>query len=337
MNAMPFDQRILKVANHNLAISVFGFGGAPLGNMHRVLSEAEAQETVQAAWDAGLRYFDTAPFYGHGLSESRLGAVLSQKPRDNYVLSTKVGRRLEPCTPGEEDSGIYLNPPPFRVRYDYSYDGVMRSYEDSLKRLGVDHIDILYVHDIGALTHGNQADHHFQTLLDSGWRALDNLRSSGAVRAIGLGVNENAVCEQILSAADPNIFLLAGRYTLLDHSAADHLLPRCIARGVGVVLGGPYNSGILATGPIANAQYDYAPASLDILSRATALQQICQVHGVSLAEAALHFPLRHPAILSVIPGSQTATQVALNVATFAKKPPEELWADMLSAGVIDQN
>jgi D-threo-aldose 1-dehydrogenase len=336
MNSMSFAQRVLEGTERKIALSVFGFGGAPLGNMHRVLSDVEAHEAVQAAWDAGLRYFDTAPFYGHGLSESRMGSVLRQQPRDTYILSTKVGRVLEPCLPGQEESGIYLNTPPFRIRFDYSYDGVMRSYEDSLKRLGVDRIDILYVHDIGALTHSSQADDYFQTLLESGWRALDNLRSSGAVSAIGLGVNENAVCEQMLSATDPNIFLLAGRYTLLDQSAAMRLLPRCIERGVGIVLGGPYNSGILATGPIPNALYDYAPASPDILSRAVALQNVCEAHGVSLAEAALHFPLRHPAILSVIPGSQTAAQVALNVATFAKKPAEGLWADMKRAGLIDQ-
>jgi D-threo-aldose 1-dehydrogenase len=332
---MTFDQRILKRSKYNLSISSFGFGGAPLGNMHRILSEAEASTTVQAAWDAGIRYFDTAPFYGHGLSESRLGLVLREKSRDSYILSTKVGRLLEPCTPGDEDAGIYLNPPPFKVRYDYSYDGVMRSYEGSLKRLGVERIDILYVHDIGSLTHGDRADAYFQSLTSGGWRALDELRSSGAVSAIGLGVNENAVCEHMLSVADPDIFLLAGRYTLLDQSAGERLLPRCLERGVGIVLGGPYNSGILATGPIANAQYDYALAPPDIVTRASALERTCQAHGVTLAEAALHFPLRHPAILSVIPGSQTAEQVTLNVSTFEKKPPVELWASMQTAGLID--
>jgi D-threo-aldose 1-dehydrogenase len=329
-----FDQRTLAVPGGSLAISTFGFGGAPLGNMHRVLSEAEAQDTVQSAWDADLRYYDTAPFYGHGLSESRIGAVLRQQLRSSYVLSTKVGRLLKPCAAGEENSGIYLNTPQLRVDYDYSYDGVMRSYESSLERLGVGHIDILYVHDIGSLTHGDAAAHHFSALMGGGWRALDELRRSGAVRAIGLGVNENAICEQVLSEADPNIFLLAGRYTLLDQSAAERLLPACEARGVGIVLGGPYNSGILATGPTEQAYYDYAPASAQIKARTTQLQDICAAHGVSLAEAALHFPLRHPAILAVIPGSQTREQVALNVKTFSKVPPEALWQDFSAAGLI---
>jgi D-threo-aldose 1-dehydrogenase len=331
---MKFATRTLESGTSSLSISTFGFGGAPLGNMHRVLSEDEAQLTVEAAWDSGLRYFDTAPFYGHGLSEMRIGSVLRSKKRDDFVISTKVGRVLEPCVPGEENSGIYLNTPPFSVLYDYSYDGVMRSYESSLTRLGLDRIDIIYVHDIGRLTHGDQADAHYRDLIEGGWRALDGLRSAGEVKAIGLGVNENAICEQLLHDADPNIFLLAGRYTLLDQSAAERLLPACIERGVGIVLGGPYNSGILATGPVAGAYYDYEPTSAEILSRVTALQQVCEGHGVALAEAALHFPLRHPAILSVIPGSQTSDQVARNVSTFAKVPPKALWEELAAKELI---
>jgi D-threo-aldose 1-dehydrogenase len=331
---MIISNRSLRVGAKLLDLSIFGFGGAPLGNMHRVLSEQEAHDTVSAAWDAGVRYFDTAPFYGHGLSEARIGAVLRNRPRDEFKLSTKVGRVLEPCTPGEEKSGIYLETPHVKARYDYSYDGVMQSYESSLQRLGLDRIDILFVHDIGGLTHGDRAAHHYRELIDGGWRALDELRSSGAVMAIGLGVNENAVCEQLLRDADPNVFLLAGRYTLLDQSAASDLLPTCLQRSVGIILGGPYNSGILATGPVAGALYDYAPASSEILARCAALQQICELHGVTLAEAALHFPFRHAAVLSVIPGSQTSDQVARNVATFAKEPPEALWEHLAAEGLI---
>jgi D-threo-aldose 1-dehydrogenase len=331
---MTIATRALAVGAGSLSISELGFGGVPLGNMNRVLTDAEAHETVDAAWDSGLRYYDTAPYYGHGLSESRIGAVLSQKPRDEFVISTKVGRLLEPCAPGEEDSGIYLNTPHLRVRFNYSYDGVMRSYEESLERLGIDRIDILYVHDIGTLTHGEEAGGHYRDLMTGGWRALDELRSSGAVRAIGLGVNENAICEQVLADADPNIFLLAGRYTLLDQSAAERLLPECEKRGVGIVLGGPYNSGILATGPIPNAQYDYEAAKPEILAKAAKLQSICAAHGVSLAEAALHYPLRHPAILSVIPGSQTEEQVALNIATYEKVVPGALWDALAGEGMV---
>jgi D-threo-aldose 1-dehydrogenase len=331
---MTIDTHSFRIGAETLNISKLGFGGVPLGNMNRVLTDAEAHETVEAAWDAGLRYYDTAPFYGHGLSENRIGAVLSQKPRDQFVISTKVGRVLEPCAPGEENAGIYLNPPLFKVRFDYSYGGVMRSYEDSLKRLGLDRVDILYVHDIGDLTHGDLAADYYRDLMTGGWRALDELRSSGAIKAIGLGVNENAICETVLADADPNLFLLAGRYTLLDQSAAERLLPECVKRGVGIVLGGPYNSGILATGPIPNAQYDYAAAGPEILAKATKLQGLCAAHGVSLPEAALHFPLRHPAVVSVIPGSQTPEQVALNLATFEKVVPDSLWVELASEGAI---
>ncbi len=331
---MQLNIRSLSRGNRRLDISTLGFGGAPLGNMHRVLSEEEGQGIVAASWDAGLRYFDTAPYYGHGLSEMRTGAVLRDKPRDDFVLSTKVGRVLEPCAPGEEDSGIYLNTPHMRVRYDYSYDGVMRSYASSLERLGLERIDILYVHDIGDLTHGDQAEGKYRELMDGGWKALEELRSSGAIQAIGLGVNENAICERVLADADPDLFLLAGRYTLLDQSANERLLPTCVARGVGIVLGGPYNSGILATGPVEGAYYDYAPASVEILAKTKKLQEVCESHGVKLVEAALHFPLRHSCVLSVIPGSQSEAQVAHNVATFAKVPPAALWEELVSLGLI---
>jgi D-threo-aldose 1-dehydrogenase len=329
------EQRKFGEGSRQINISRLGFGGAPLGNMHRILTEDEATATVQAAWDAGLRYFDTAPYYGHGLSESRIGNVVRENPRDRYTLSTKVGRVLEPCALGEEDSGIYLKTPQLRVRYDYGYDGIMRSYESSLLRLGTGWIDILYVHDIGGVTHGEQADRHYVDLIGSGWRALSELRACGAVKAIGVGVNENAVCEQILRDADPDIFLLAGRYTLLDQSADKALLPKCMKRGVAVVLGGPYNSGILATGPAEHAQYDYADAPPDILAKTRSLQEICHQHNVTLAEAALHFPLRHPAIVAVIPGSQTKEQVALNLKTFARSPPDALWQDFADAGLIE--
>jgi D-threo-aldose 1-dehydrogenase len=331
---MGIPTRTLRRDNRTVALSAMGFGGVPLGNMNRILTDNEAHATVQAAWDAGLRYFDTAPYYGHGLSEMRIGAVLRDKPREEFILSTKVGRLLEPCAPGDEDSGIYLNTPQVRVRFDYSYDGVMRSYASSLQRLRTDRIDILYVHDIGSLTHGDADDAHYRDLMEGGWRALSELRAAGDVSAIGLGVNENAICERVLRDADPDIFLLAGRYTLLDQSAAAQLLPECLARGVGIVLGGPYNSGILATGPIENAQYDYAAASPDILARVMVLQDVCERHGVKLVEAALHFPLRHPAILSVIPGSQTPDQVAMNLATFARVPPYALWEELDSLGLI---
>ncbi|HEX8667553.1 MAG TPA: aldo/keto reductase [Allosphingosinicella sp.] len=320
-----------------LSFSTLGFGAAPIGNMHRRLEEEEAAATVESAWAAGMRYFDTAPLYGHGLSERRVGAALREKPRDEFVVSTKVGRLLEPCAPGEEEAGIYKETPQVRVRFAYSYDAVMRSFEESLSRLGLGRIDILYVHDVDALTHGNDeaADARIGELLDTGgWRALDELRSTGAVAAIGAGVNTVRACERLLELADPDIFLLAGRYTLLDQSAAVRLLPACVERGVAVVLGGPYNSGILATGPVPGAWYDYEAAPEPILARARRLQEVCERHDVPLARAALHFPLSHPAIVSVIPGSQTRAEVERNVATFTDPPPAALWRELAGEGLI---
>jgi D-threo-aldose 1-dehydrogenase len=320
-----------------LDFSALGFGAAPLGNMGRALGEAEAEAVVRRAWTLGLRYFDTAPLYGHGLSERRLGAVLRDQPRESFLLSTKVGRLLEPCAIGEEDSGIYVATPPLRVRFDYSYDAVMRSYDASLERLGMERIDILYVHDVDAMTHGSRAaaEARIHELIDQGgWRALDALRASGAVSAIGAGVNEWEPCQRLLELADPDIFLLAGRYTLLEQTALASFMPACQARGVGLVIGGPFNSGILATGPGPKAMYDYAPAPEQVQQRAGMLQALCARHGVSLAQAALQFPLGHPAVVSVIPGGQTPDEVAHNAALFGQTVPAALWADLKAAGLM---
>jgi len=318
-----------------LRLSALGFGCAPIGNMHRALDEAEVRETIDAAWDEGVRYFDTAPLYGHGLSEQRVGAALRDRRRDDYVLSSKVGRVLDPCAAGEQDAGIYVDVPPVRARFDYSYDGVMASFDASLERLGLDRIDILYVHDVDAHTHGSDAaaEARLRELIDQGgWRALDELRRSGAVRAIGAGVNACRPCERLLELADPDVFLLAGRFTLLDRSAVERLLPACEARGVGLVIGGPYNSGVLATGAIPGARYDYAPASEPVLARVRALDAACRDEGVKLADAALQFPLSHPAVVSVIPGGQTADEVRRNAVGFRAPLPRDLWRTLDAAG-----
>jgi D-threo-aldose 1-dehydrogenase len=337
MPASPPSRALTTQAGRTLSFSALGFGAAPIGNMNRVLGEAEAEATVRQAWSLGLRYFDTAPLYGHGLSEQRVGAALRGEARGSYLLSTKVGRLLQPCAPGEEDSGIYLGVPPFRITYDYSYDGVMRSHEASLARLGLDRIDILYVHDIDAMTHGSReaAETRTRELIDQGgWRALDELRATGDVMAIGAGVNEWQPCARLIELADPDIFLLAGRYTLLEQEALASLLPACVSRGTGVVVGGPYNSGILATGPIAGAIYNYAPAPEPVLRRTTAIEAVCMGHGVSLAQAALQFPLGHPAVVSVIPGGQNADQVVQNLALLNAPIPDTLWRDLKAAGLL---
>ena len=317
-----------------LSFTRLGFGTAPLGNMHRVLAEKEAEAVVQAAWDGGLRYFDTAPLYGHSLSEMRLGRVLAGKPRSDFVVSTKVGRLLEPCAPGQEGSGIYKNVPHVRGVYDYSYDGVMRSFESSLVRLRLDRVDILYVHDIDARNHGGWAacEARLAELIDTGgWRALDELRSSGAVKAIGAGVNEWEPCARLLELADPDLFLLAGRYTLLEQTPLERFFPECQRRGVGIVNGGPFNSGVLAR---KGGHFDYAAAPAQVIARVQALEKVCSRFGVSLIAAALQFAAAHPVVVSVIPGAQTVEELKSNLQGMAEPVPPELWTALRAEGLV---
>jgi D-threo-aldose 1-dehydrogenase len=319
-----------------LDFTVLGFGAAPLGNMHMAMSEAAAHATLRRALALGVGYFDVAPLYGLGLAETRLGAAI--KPTTGVLVSTKVGRLLEPRAADETPEGIYVETPPLKVVFDYSYDGVMRSFEASLARLGRDRVDILYVHDVDAPTHGSRAASQARIveLIDQGgWRALDSLRASGAVRAIGAGVNECEPCERLLALVDPDLFLVAGRYTLLDQSALTSLLPACQARGVGVVIGGPFNSGVLATGPTPGAMYDYAPAAPQILARAGALAAVCARYGVDLATAALRFALGGPAVVCVLAGGRTPSEVERNIASVSLDIPDDLWAEMKSEGLID--
>ena len=321
-----------------LELSRLGFGGAPLGNMHRALTEAEAEGVVRDAWNAGVRYFDTAPLYGHGLSEMRIGAVLARQLRDSYVVSTKVGRLLEPCAPGDEDSGIYRAVPPVRVRFDYTYDGVMRSHQSSLDRLGLDRIDILLVHDVDARTHGSRAasERRLRQLIDQGgWKALSELRQAGDVAAIGAGVNEWEPCARLLELADPDLFLLAGRYTLLEQAPLHSLFPACQARGVGVIIGGAFNSGVLVRGSSGDGAYDYGAVPPAIRARVEALEAVCAVHDVALPQAALAFVLAHPVVVSVIPGAQTTGELTANLAALSRPPPAPFWAELKARGLID--
>lgn len=313
-----------------LKVSEMGFGGAPLGNMHRALSEEEAQATLRAAIDAGVTYFDTAPLYGHGLSEMRFGEALHNLPRGSYQLSTKIGRYLEPCEAGQEDAGIFVDVPHNRAVYDYSYDGVMRSFEESLKRMGLDSIDILYIHDVDIWTHGSKeaSDRRIEEVMSGGYKAMEKLRASGDIKAIGAGVNEWEVCQRLTELGDFDCFLLAGRYTLLEQNALDSFLPICEERNIGIVLGGPYNSGILATGAIEGAIYNYHPAPQDILQRVAAIGRVCDAHGVAMASAALQFPLAHPAVVSVIPGAMSPDEVNRNIATLKAEIPQAFWSDL---------
>jgi D-threo-aldose 1-dehydrogenase len=314
-----------------ISFTELGMGAAPLGNLYRPHTEKEAQATFEAAWKAGIRYYDTAPLYGLGLSETRANHFLRDKKRDSYVLSTKVGRLLEVCEPGQRTGiGKFFNTPSRREVFDYTYDGVMRSLEFSLERLGVDRVDILFVHDCDVFTHGSEAarDHHVKTLMESGYKALVRLRDEKVIKAFGAGVNEYHVCETLAAQGDFDLFLLAGRYTLLEQTALDSFLPICEKHGLGIVLGGPYNSGILASGARAGAWYNYSPAPKAILDRVRMIEAVCKAHKVKLPEAALRFPIKHPSVVSVIPGMVSPKEVALNVKTMAAKIPKAFWKDL---------
>lgn len=336
MHAMSAaDRRLFTTrAGRQLPFTALGFGGAQMGNYLEPVSDQHCAQTLEAAWTAGVRYYDTAPFYGLGLSEMRVGRMLSVQPRDEFLISTKVGRVLDPCEPGEENGILFVDTPQVRFRYDYSHDGVMRSYEESLGRLGLDRVDILYVHDVDALVHGSTeaAEACVRQLMDEGgWRALERLRDAGDVSAIGVGVNQWEACVRMLEVADPDLFLLAGRYTLLEQEPLDTLFPQCEARGVGIVVGGPYNSGILAGG----TTYNYADTPDDVAARVARIGEVCRRHDVDISAAALQFVLGHPRVVSVIPGTQSAEQMRANAAKLSASIPAALWDDLEAEGLID--
>ena len=326
--------------NGGLTFTELGFGTAPFGNLYRAISDADADAILEAAWEGGVRYYDTAPLYGLGLAETRLNRFLRTKPRNEYVLSTKVGRYLLPATDDTRDGiGKWFDVPARREVYDYSYDGVMRSLEASFERLGVDRIDILYVHDIDVPNQGSRAnvDAKVAQLMAGGYHALERLRLDGTIKAFGVGVNEWQVCEQLLRAGDFDLFLLAGRYTLLEQDPLDSFLPLCVERGAGVVIGGPYNSGILATGPREGARYDYDLAPQDVLDRVGRIQAVCESHGVRLVDAAFRFPLLHPAAVASIPGGQGRAEMESNLDAARADVPDGLWSDLKAEGLMRED
>lgn len=325
-----------RLGKTTLSVTELGFGGAPLGNLYTSMSNAAAHQTVEAAYDRGIRYFDTAPLYGYGLSERRMGLTLGALPRDSFVLSTKVGRRLRAMDPAQVDGVIFENVPPFQPYFDYSYDGVMRSFEDSLQRLGLHRVDILLIHDVDTVNQGSMAEteRRFREVMGSGYKALEKLRAEGVVSAIGAGLNEWQWCQKFAEERDFDCFLLAGRYTLLEQESLDTFLPLCERKRISVIIGGPYNTGILATGAIAGAYYNYAPAPPEILAKVGRIEEICRRHQISLAAAALRFPLGHPAIASVIPGARSIREVQSNIETFATKIPSDFWAELKHEGIL---
>jgi D-threo-aldose 1-dehydrogenase len=316
---------------------MLGFGCAPLGDLYTRIDEQQARATMAAALAAGITLFDVAPLYGHGLAEHRLGAVLRERPRDRFVLSTKVGRWMNPRASRGDGSG-YVGGLPHQAIVDYSYDGTMRAYEQSLLRLGLDRIDVLLIHDVDVRTHGGDAiDTRFAEAMDGAYRALARLRDAGEIRAIGVGVNEAEMCARFARAGDFDCMLLAGRYTLLDQRALDDFLPLAEQRGIGLMLGGVFNSGILATGPVPGAKFDYSDAPEAILERVRAIEAVCARHRVPLAVAALRFPFGHPAIASVVLGAVTADEVTRNVTSFSASVPAQLWRDLVASGLLRED
>jgi D-threo-aldose 1-dehydrogenase len=321
-----------------LSVTELGFGSAPLGNLFRPLPDEIARNTLKAAEDAGFGYYDTAPFYGFGLSERRLGDAL--RHRKDVVLSTKVGRLLTPVPGPVDEKEVrhgYATPMPFEPVFDYSYSAVMRVYEASLQRLGLSRIDILYIHDIGALTHGEQnAARMAELTRGGGLRALEELRESGDIAGFGMGVNEVAACLEVMDHARLDVILLAGRYTLLEQTPLDALFPACEQAGTAIVVGGPYNSGILAVGTRTDAPlyYNYEPAPADVIGKVGRIEVVCERHGVKLAAAALQFPLAHPLVASVIPGLDSPQRVEQTLALYHEKIPSAFWRDLRSEGLI---
>lgn len=329
--------RLSQLGRSEVRVPPLGFGAAAIGNLYRKVPDEVAGETIAAALSHGLTYIDTAPHYGFGLSESRLGAALERlDPEQQVVISSKVGRLLVPIDDASGERHSFVDAAPFEPRFDYSYDAVMRSYEESRKRLRRDRIDILYAHDLGRVTHGADHERHFASFMQGGYRAMRELRDSGQVGAIGLGANEWQICEQAMRECEFDVFLLAGRYTLLEQTALDSFLPECARRNVSVVIGGPYNSGVLVAGTRSGRTlyYDYEPAPAAIVERVRWLEQLSDRFGVKLAAAALQFPLRHPQVVSVIPGLASVAEVEDTIALFEMRIPSEYWSALKEEGLL---
>jgi D-threo-aldose 1-dehydrogenase len=317
-----------------LEVTALGFGGAPLGDLYELIPEDNVERTIETAWEEGIRYFDTSPLYGAGLSEHRLGHVLRRKPRDAFVLSTKVGRLLKPRPGTSEEKGLFAGGLSFAPVYDYSYDGCMRSIEDSYQRLGINRIDIALIHDVDVWTHGSDYEQRVHEAMEGAYRALDELRSAGTIRAVGAGLNEVEPCVRFANAGSFDCFLLAGRYTLLEQGGLDDLLPLAESQKFSILLGGPFNSGILATGAKPGARYNYTPAPPEIMERVDRIERVCEAHGVPLAAAAIQFPLGHPRIASIIPGAASPEEVTRNRELMSLEIPSVLWDDLKNDGLL---
>lgn len=331
----PSEKR--KFGRTDLEVTGFAFGTAPVGNIFREIDDQTSRAMFDHAWDAGVRYFDTAPMYGHGLSELRTSEALRWRIRDDFVLSSKVGRLLRPARRDSIDFAPWVNAAPFRSEFDYSYDGTMRAFEDSLQRLALERIDILFIHDIDVYTRGAEQPEVFRQAMDGCYKALEKLRDEKMVKAIGVGVNEWQVCHEALKQGDFDCFLLAGRYTLLEQEALDAFLPLCQARGAAVVVGGGFNSGILATGAKPGAKYNYGPAPSQIMDRVAKIEAVCAEHAVPLPAAALQFVVAHPAVPSFCAGTRTVQQLEQNLAWMDHPIPAAFWQALKDKGLLRED
>ncbi|GIE99384.1 aldo/keto reductase [Paractinoplanes rishiriensis] len=318
----PLDR--VPLGGTGVTVTRLGMGLAPIGGLFAPVGDRAATDTVEAAWQAGIRFFDTAPHYGAGLSERRAGQALRHRPRTEFTLATKVGRRLVPGPP--DPAGMWAEPTGDEPVFDFSAAGVRAAYEDSLSRLGVDRADVLHIHD---------PDHHFEPALTGALPALVELREAGLTGAVSAGMNQSAMLTDFARTGYFDCFLLAGRYSLLDQSALTDLLPECATRGISVIVGGVYNSGILAN-PAPGATYDYAPATPAVLARAQQIEQVCARHEVPLRAAALQFPLGHPAVATVLVGMRSPAEVADAIAMASVQIPGALWHDLKTAGLLDK-
>jgi D-threo-aldose 1-dehydrogenase len=315
------------LGGRGVEVTRIGLGSAPLGNLFQPVDDDQAIATIAAAWDAGIRFFDTAPLYGHGKSERRLGRALAGRARASFVVATKVGRVLVPEDPARVESPEFEQPAAFRPVFDFSHDGVMRSFEESQKRLALEHIDVVFIHD---------PDDHYPQAVAETFPALEALRRQGALHAIGAGMNQAEMLARLARECDFDCFLLAGRYTLVDHTGLEELLPLCLERRISVILGGPYNSGILATGAEPGAKFNYAEAPPALLERVRRIEDVGARHGVPLKAAALQFPLAHPAVVAVIPGARSAAEVEENVRMMSHPIPRAYWMELRGAGLLPE-
>ncbi|MBB4375327.1 D-threo-aldose 1-dehydrogenase [Bradyrhizobium sp. cir1] len=324
-----------QVGRTGLEVTQFGLGGTGLGSLYRPVNDDDARATLSQAWKRGIRFYDSAPMYGYGQSERRMGDFLRDKGPKHYVLSTKVGRLLEPGS-RDLDTDPFKSPFQFTVRFDYSYDATRRSLEDSLQRMGLPCVDIVLIHDIGTDTHGPELQPQvYRSAMDGAYRALNDLRGAGVIKAVGLGANEWEVCFDAMRDGDFDCFLLAGRYTLLEQTAIEVFLPKCIETGASVFLGGVFNSGILVDPAAPNATFNYKPANEGVRLKALAIQAVCKEHGVSLPAASLALPLRHPAVASVLSGASRPSEIEQIAEWLNQEIPESLWDDLKAAGLLD--